>query len=253
MKTMSASHAEAPGATPVSAAPAAAGARPSRRIIDAPTRAFHWLMALSFLGAYLTADGERWRLVHVTLGYTLVGLIVFRLLWGMLGPRSVRLSVWAGKLRGIQPFVQSLRAGRVNWQAGQNILQTLAIVALLAGLVLTAASGYAVYEDLTGEWMEEVHDLLGNAALAIIGFHVALVLAGSLLRRQNLALTMITGRTPGRGPDLVKRNRLPLAILLLVCVLAGWAWQWQTAPSADGAGGSPAVSARASGHDGDDD
>lgn len=252
MKTMSASPAEASGAAAVSAA---AGARPSRRIIDAPTRAFHWLMAVSFLGAYLTADGERWRLAHVTLGYTLVGLIVFRLLWGWLGPRPVRLSVWAGKLRGIQPFAQSLRAGRVNWQAGQNILQTLAIVGLLAALVLTAASGYAVYEDLTGEWMEEVHDLVGNAALVIIGFHVALVLAGSLLRRQNLAVTMVTGRTPGRGPDLVKRNRLPLAILLLACVLAGWAWQWQwqTAPSADGAGGAPAASARTSGHDGDDD
>lgn len=43
-------------------------AAPVRRITDAPTRMFHWLFALSFLGAYLTADGERWRMLHVTLG-----------------------------------------------------------------------------------------------------------------------------------------------------------------------------------------
>jgi cytochrome b len=238
-----------------SASPADSGAQaqPSRRIIDAPTRAFHWLMALSFLGAYLTADGERWRLVHVTLGYTVIGLIVFRLLWGLLGPRSVRLSAWAGKLRGLPAFVQSLQGGRINWQAGQNLLQTLAIVALLGLALLTTASGYILYEDLTGEWMEEVHEVLGNAALAIVGLHLVLVLAASVLRRQNLALTMLTGRTPGRGPDLVKNNRAPLAALLLACVLAGWAWQWQNAPTGADLADSPAAAAQSRGHDSDDD
>lgn len=220
-------------ASPVKAdTQASVEAQPSRRIIDAPTRMYHWLMALSFTGAYLTAEGERWRLLHVTLGYTLVGLLVFRVLWGLLGPRQVRLSVWAGKLRGVQGFVQSLKAGRVNWQAGQNLVQTLAIVGLLMLLVLTTGSGYSVDQELTGEWMAGVHEVLGNAALATIGVHLAMMVVGSWLRRQNLALTMLTGRMPGRGPDLVQRNRVPLAVLLLVCVLSGWAWQWKNAPSA---------------------
>ena len=58
---------------------------PSRLVTDAPTRMFHWLFALSFVGAYLTADGERWRLLHVTLGYTMAGLLGFRVLYGLLG------------------------------------------------------------------------------------------------------------------------------------------------------------------------
>jgi cytochrome b len=74
-------------------------------VIDAPTRAFHWLFALSFAGAYLSADGERWRLLHVTLGYTLAGLLVFRLLYGLWGPRQVRLSLLVGKLRGAGPWL----------------------------------------------------------------------------------------------------------------------------------------------------
>ena len=66
------------GAPSAAAATAAAGA--SRRVLDAPTRVVHWLMALCFVGAYVTADGERFRMVHVTLGYTLVGLVGWRVL-----------------------------------------------------------------------------------------------------------------------------------------------------------------------------
>ena len=68
------------------AAPQTLSPRPaSRRVTDATTRMLHWLMALSFTGAYLTADGDRWQRVHVTLGYTLAGLLVFRVLWGWVG------------------------------------------------------------------------------------------------------------------------------------------------------------------------
>jgi len=57
---------------------------PGRLVTDAPTRMYHWLLALSFVGAYLTADGERWRALHVTLGYTMAGLLAFRVLYGLL-------------------------------------------------------------------------------------------------------------------------------------------------------------------------
>ena len=66
-----------------------------RRILvwDAPVRLFHWLTVLSFAGAWLTAESERWRLLHVTLGYTLAGLVVFRLLWGLVGTRHARFAM----------------------------------------------------------------------------------------------------------------------------------------------------------------
>ena len=91
----------APSGSAPSAPSSTAAPRPAtRRVTDAATRMLHWLMALSFTGAYITADGERWRLVHVTLGYTLAGLLVARVLWGLFGPRQVRLSVlWRRLLR----------------------------------------------------------------------------------------------------------------------------------------------------------
>ena len=53
---------------------------PTRKVIDAATRMFHWLFAFCFLGAYVTAESETFRLIHVTLGYTMAGLLVFRIL-----------------------------------------------------------------------------------------------------------------------------------------------------------------------------
>ena len=67
---------------------------PARRVLvwDAPVRVFHWLMVASFAGAWLSAESERWRLLHVTLGYTLAGLVVFRVLWGLVGTRHARFA-----------------------------------------------------------------------------------------------------------------------------------------------------------------
>jgi cytochrome b len=58
-----------------------------RRLIDAPIRMFHTLFAVCFIGANLSADSEHWRLLHVTLGYILAGLLAFSLIYGLIGPR----------------------------------------------------------------------------------------------------------------------------------------------------------------------
>ena len=60
------------------------------RVWDAPTRIFHWVLAISFAGAMITQDMENLRLVHITFGYTMLGLVGFRLLWGVLGTRYAR-------------------------------------------------------------------------------------------------------------------------------------------------------------------
>jgi len=224
----SASPADAQTGAPLSAA--ASGA--SRRVVDAPTRAVHWLMALCFVGAYVTADGERFRMVHVTLGYTLIGLVGWRVLWGLAGPRQARMAVWLGKLRGVRGVLDGIKAGRMPLQAGQNVLQAAAVLALLAAGLLVTATGYALFAEVAGgrfeDALEEVHEFLGNGMLALVLAHLGLVLAGSLLRRQNQALTMITGRIPGKGPDVARRNLLPLGVLVLIAVISFWVWQWQS-------------------------
>ena len=240
---------------PAAAAPARAAAALGRRVTDAPTRMFHWLFAVSFAGAYLTADSEHWRALHVTLGYTLAGLLAFRVLYGLLGPRQAGLGLLWRKLGGLPAWLRSVVQARSlagsHARQGQNLLMALAVVALLVLAAPLTLSGYATYNEWGGDWLEHVHEFLGNSFLAVVLAHLALIAGLSLLRRKNQALPMLTGRIEGAGPDLVKHNRAGLAAALLIAVLAFGAWQWQQAPN----GLLPAASSqgRAAGHDHDDD
>ena len=229
-----------PGGPASAPAPARAQlATPQRRLVtDAPTRMFHWLFALSFLGAYLTADGEHWRLLHVTLGYTMAGLLAFRVLYGVFGPRTASLGLLWRKLAGVPAWLRSLPQAaslrQVNWRQGQNLLMVLAVVALLVMVLPLTLSGYATYNDwgdfLGGDWIEDVHEFLGEAILFVVLAHMGLIAVLSVLRRKNQALPMLTGRIPGPGPNLVQKNRTWLAALLLLAVLAFGAWEWQQSP-----------------------
>ena len=212
---------------------------PSRLVTDAPTRMFHWLFALSFVGAYLTADGERWRLLHVTLGYTMAGLLGFRVLYGLLGPRTAGLGLLWRKLTGASAWLRSLPQANslqdIPWRPGQNVLTALSILALLVMVVPLTLSGYATYHDwgdfLGGDWVEDVHEFFGDAVLVVALAHVAWIAILSVLRRKNQALPMLSGRIPGPGPNLVQKNRTWLAAMLLLAVLTFGAWEWQQSPS----------------------
>lgn len=217
--------------TPGSAAPGAAKA--SRRVVDAPTRMFHWLFALCFAGAYITADGESLRLLHVTLGYTLAGLLGFRVVYGLVGPRHARLSLLGRKLAGWPAWLASFKsvpATQINWRQGQNLLMALAVVALLVLVLPVTLSGYLNYNDFGGELMEDLHGAAGDIFLGVVLAHLAMIAGLSALRRKNQALPMLTGRTEGAGPDLVKHNARWLALLVLLSVLAYWTWEWRQSP-----------------------
>ncbi len=236
---------------------ATARPQPTRRVTDAPTRMFHWLFALCFAGAYLTADGERLRLVHVVLGYSMAGLLGFRVLYGLFGPRQASLKALWAKASNAPLWLRSVWAGltgggTINWRQGQNIAMGAAIVALLLAVLPLTLSGYATYNEWGGEWLEDLHEVVGESMLWLVLAHLGLLLLISVLRRKNQALSMLTGRVDGAGPDLVKNNRSWLAALLLVAVLGYWGWEWQQAPKASSSSVT-APWADQRGHDDDDD
>jgi len=213
----------------------------------------HWLMALSFTGAYITAETERWQLVHITLGYTLLGLIVWRLVWGLLGPRRSRLGALFSRLKQAPALARAWMGGQGNLLASQQWLNALAIVAILVlGLVVTV-SGFGLEQDWLGDLLEELHEGSGEAMLAVVLAHLGLIALAAVLKRQNTVLPMITGRMPGRGPDLVKQSMGWLAALILAAVVGFWIWQWQSAPTDTGPlDGRPAISrSQNRGHDDD--
>src|SRR5512147_205771 len=94
---------------------------------DLPTRVFHWLLALSFAGAFVTAESERYRDIHVVLGYTLLGLLAFRLLWGFFGTRYARFRSFLFKPGEIAAYFMSLFKGRPANYVGHNPAGSVAI------------------------------------------------------------------------------------------------------------------------------
>jgi cytochrome b len=205
------------------------------RVWDAPVRVFHWLLVLSFAGAYLTAESERWRLVHVTLGYTVGGLVAFRLVWGLIGTRHARFANFVRGPRAVLAYLQSLLNRQPAHHTGHNPAGAAAIVALLVLAMLTVGFGWATYEDLGGEWLAELHETAGNLMLAVVGVHLGGVLAGSWLHRENLVRAMFSGRKRGRHDEAIRRNFGLLAALLLAAVLAYWVLAWRDAPTPNAA------------------
>lgn len=226
--------------------------RPMRLVTDAPTRAFHWLFALSFAGAWITADSERWRGVHVTLGYAFGALLLFRLIYGLAGPRQARLAPLWQRVAGWADWGRHAIAGRLDLSRAANLSMGTALLLLLGMAAPLVLSGYAGYVEWLGaeEVMEELHEFFANALLMLVMAHLALVLLLSVLRRRNLAMPMVTGRVPGAGPDVVKANRRGLALLVWAACLGFIGWQMAQGPL----GGIPAVqSERHGGHHEDED
>jgi len=200
---------------------------------DLPVRVFHWLLVLCVAGAYVSAESERVRLLHATLGYTASGLVAFRLLWGFLGTPYARFSSFVRGPRAVLRYLRSLPSGRPEHHTGHNPAGAVAILGLLALATLTGATGWAAYNDLGGEALKEVHEVVANALLGLAGVHVLGAVLGSWIHRENLVAAMITGRKSGRPDADLRRTHTPLAVLLLGAVLAFWAAQWHAAPTAD--------------------
>jgi cytochrome b len=232
-------------------APAAAGARKTL-IWDAPVRVFHWLMVLSFAGAYLTAESERWRLLHVTLGYTMAGLVGFRILWGLVGTRHARFNNFVRGPAAVKRYLLAILRGKPEHPVGHNPAGALAIVAMLVLTLAIAASGWSVYNDIGGDWLEEVHEFSANLMLAIVGVHIAGVLLASWMHHENLTGAMIDGRKAARPEDGVRSAWRSVAALMLVAVLGFWWLQWQTSPTAAGVSERPAATAKHKTQDHDD-
>lgn len=218
---------------------------------DAPVRVFHWLMVLSFAGAYLSAESERWRLLHVTLGYTMAGLVAFRIVWGLLGTRYARFSTFVRGPQAVARYVRAMLRGQPEHHTGHNPAGALAILALLGLTVAIAASGWTTYNDLAGEWVAEAHEVAANLMLLVVGVHIAGVVVASWLHRENLVRAMVTGRKPGSPADGVRSAWRTVAVLLLVGVLGFWWLQWNSVPASNGAASPSAVAVQPHGGDAD--
>ncbi len=190
---------------------------------DLPTRVFHWLLVISFAGAYLTAESERLQLIHITLGYTLAGLIAFRLLWGIFG-------TWHAQFRHFSPSVTRswqyalslIGKAQAPHYVGHNPLGALAIYGLLLLGIAVSFTGYAYLQEFGGEWMEEGHEIVASAMLALVALHIVGVIISSFAHQENLIRGMVDGKKTGEPAQAISSSFNAVGLLLLIVVAGFW-------------------------------
>lgn len=190
---------------------------------DWPVRIGHWLLVGAFALAWITGESEEWRLVHAFAGGTVVGVILFRVLWGLIGTTHARFASFVRGPGAVLEYVTGLFRREESQYAGHNAAGGWAIVGLLSLGLLTGASGWLVYQDSGGEWLEEVHEALASGMLAVAALHVAGVVISSLAHRENLVRAMFTGLKQGRPDEAIASTR-PLVLVLLLAWVAVCAW-----------------------------
>jgi len=201
-------------------------AMPRVLIWDAPTRVFHWLMVLCFCGAYLTSESSRLLGVHLTLGYTMVALVIWRLLWGLLGTRYARFSQFVRGPHAVALHLRDMLRSHAPHPVGHNPLGAISILLMLLLTLAVVASGW-VFFTTGAHGFKDLHEGVAGLMLGVVGVHLAGVVLVSLRQRENLAASMVHGRKRAPATQAIGWSWWPLAALLLAVVLSFWWMQWQ--------------------------
>ncbi len=163
------------------------------RVWDIGVRLFHWSLVAGVFGSYFLTS-PRW--LHLWLGYAVAGLIAFRLIWGLIGPRHARFSDFVPGPRRLIAYLHAMWQGREERHIGHNPAGGAMVIALLAMLAAISVTGYMMGMDayFGVEWVEELHGALVNFLLLLVALHVGGVILASRRHRENLVLAMITGQ-----------------------------------------------------------
>lgn len=197
---------------------------------DWPVRIGHWLLVILFALAWLTGDSEELRLVHAALGGAMVGVLLFRLLWGLIGSYHARFTSFVRGRQAVLDYVAGLVVGRSGAHesdyAGHNAAGGWAILALLTLGLLTGATGWVAYQGEAWEGVGEIHEVLATVMLGVVLLHVAGVVVSSLAHGENLIRPMFSGYKLGRPGEAIA-NAHPFLVPALLIWVAACAW-WFT-------------------------
>lgn len=196
------------------------------RVWDPLVRIFHWSLVASFAVAWLSA--EELSTVHEIAGYTVAGLVAFRMVWGLVGSRYARFTQFVKGPGATLAYLGDMLRVKERRYIGHNPAGAAMVLALLMALSATAFTGWLLEEparlsmlpDLpqivapayadddadgyggsSSEVIEEMHETFANLMLLLVALHVGGVVLTSFRHHENLPRSMITGDKRVPGPD----------------------------------------------------
>lgn len=171
------------------------------KVWDILVRFTHWTVAAGIIAnLFFTEDGSD---LHVYVGYTVLGLVVVRLLWGLVGTRYARFTSFFPTPTRLKHHLSALIVRRVDEQhLGHNPLAAIMMLSLWAVIIGLGVTGYLMETDIFShiqllgnkDVLEEIHELLANSLYLLVPLHIVAAIAMSYWQRQNLIKSMITGK-----------------------------------------------------------
>jgi len=199
---------------------------------DLPIRLFHWLLVGCVVGAFVTAKiGGNAMIWHGRLGLAIVGLLAFRIVWGLVGSTYSRFATFVRGPASIHAYL------RGAWQGhGHNPLGALSVLALLGILTTQATTGLFSNDDIAfsgflvplvgselSSQITSIHRLLENALILLVALHLGAIAFYARVKKHNLVKPMLTGWAEGNPEQSAKGGR-PTQIVLAVLIAVAVTW-----------------------------
>jgi cytochrome b len=183
---------------------------------DMPTRVFHWLLVISFTGAWFTSESERFQMFHYAFGYSAVALILFRLVWGFIGTKYARFSQFVRGPNSIIKHFKGVLRKHEEETPGHNPAGGMVMIGLMIIILLIGITGYLSIKELLGDLMSEFHEAIASLAVALVIVHIAAAVIMSMMQKENLVRAMITGRKLGKSEQSIRFPHYFVGVLLLL-------------------------------------
>lgn len=183
---------------------------------DVPTRIFHWLLVICFTGAWLTSESERLQMIHYAFGYSACALVVFRLVWGLVGTKYARFTQFIKGPKEIIDHFKAMLSGHQHATPGHNPAGGIVMLGLMAIVLLIGLTGYWSVKEFLGNWMNEAHEAIASLALALVFIHIAAAVLMSFLQKENLIKAMVTGKKLGESDQAIRFPQYLIGLFLIL-------------------------------------
>jgi len=184
-----------------------AGQSATVKVWDILVRVMHWGLVTAFAVAHLSAEEEHHgghegqasgpleaAPLHQYAGYVILGIVVARIVWGLIGTKRARFTDFIYRPSTIFNFLRQSLQLKAPRYIGHNPAGGAMTVVLLAVFLVMGGTGYLMTTYAELRWLKEIHEVLANLSLVLVGLHVVGVIAASYEHRENLVKAMFTGR-----------------------------------------------------------
>ena len=200
------------------------------QVWDLPLRLFHWLLALAVLSAVITGEiGGNLIDWHGRIGELVLGLLVFRIIWGFVGSTHARFANFFPTPSRIAAYLKG------QWQGhGHNPLGALSVIALLAVLATLVGAGLFANDDIAfqgplfslvnkslSDKLSSLHALTFDALAVLLVLHIAAIVFYARVKKHNLLAPMLTGNKVVPKDQAASVSVMGVRRLLLALVISG--------------------------------